>query len=128
MNDIFGNIFINIVVAFLGGGAFAAWVTRRTPSKDREQEGMEKWYAAVIADSERKDKRIIDLEDLLRSREEFYRGKLEEKDERIDAVERNCALCEAREQGYKDRIDSLHSTIQQLTVQIERLQRQQGTT
>lgn len=140
---------IKILVAILGGsgigGAVVAYVTRRTPDASQQQVSQDAFYARINQREADAQKALMERENywlareqewrtllqtrdqewrnLLQSREQEWRTERKQLETQLDTTERQCVLCEAREQGYKDRIDGLHSQAQQLTAEIERLRR-----
>lgn len=129
IDDTWIKIGIAVISAVLGSGGLWAWLQRRTPDASQRQISQDAFYADISKREQAAQQRLQAREDYwlqeVQRIHEYYRQQHAQDEQEQDDLERRCLLCEAREQGYKDRIDSLHSTIQQLTTQIERLQRGQ---
>jgi hypothetical protein len=126
VDDTLVKIGIALASALLGSGGLWAVIQRRTPDASQQQISQDAFYARLdererLAQQELRERDRYWYAELQKVHEQ-YRQQHAQDEQEHDALERRCVLCEAREQGYKDKIDSLHSTIQQLTTQIERLQ------
>lgn len=115
MDDTVAKIIIAVVGALLGSGGLWAVIQRRTPDAGQQQLSRDAFYATL-------DARERAAQQQLRDREDYWRGalqqaqqecnaRIEQRDRRIDDLERAGALTAAELKAAQDRIEWLQQRL-----------------